>query len=158
MPLRPAPPPKSLMGKTTGTNNFACFSPFSRYRQEDSISQFFRSQLRSSGNAVGVPSQFQICYDLLPSLPGTVPECQDCHLDRYGKEQVLWGEGPRVPKMSRHQGQPQRCNGATWGLLQSKSHFRDSWAFRPKRLLAPSRIDFGRMQEGFAPCNQNIKS
>ena len=65
----------------------------------------------------------------------------------------LLEDGPGVPKMSLALEQPQTCTGAALGLLESKRHFRDSWAIPPNRLLAPSPIDLGTIWE-FGACTR----
>ena len=69
----------------------------------------------------------------------------------------LFGDSPGVPNMSLALEQPQTCTGATLGLLWSERHFRDSRAVPPKRLLAPSPIGLGVIQE-FGGCTRQSGS
>ena len=78
--------------------------------------------------------------------------------NRWEKEQVVFSEeGPRVPKMHLALEQPHTCTGATLGLLGC-SRARDIFVtpgLPPKRLLAPSPIDLGGIQQ-FGHCTKPV--
>ena len=102
--------------------------------------------------------QFKICANFVTLIAWYNPRIPGLPLNRQEKEQVVFSEdGPGVSKMSLAPVQPRllhRCNPKVAPVQETFSRLSGP---PPKRLLAPSPVDLGAIQE-FGGCTRQSGS